>query len=124
MKQPLALLLYEKLLFGGQLLNRLQDMGYRVQPVPVPDDLVPTAEREKPLLAFIDLEPHFEKICDAIAGLRRNPATAYIPVIVFAAAQGTEAQELARKRGATVVVPHSVLLQHLDQFMDQTLAVD
>jgi len=124
MKQPLALLLYEKLLPGGQLLNRLQDMGYRVQPVPVPDDLVSTAEREKPLLAFIDLEPHFEKICDAIAGLRRNPATAHIPVIAFAAAQGTEAQDLARKRGATVVVPHSVLLQHLDQFMDQALAVD
>jgi CheY-like chemotaxis protein len=122
--QPLALLLYEKLLPGGQLINRLQDIGYRVQPVPVPADLVGTAEREKPLLAFVDLEPRFEKTCDAIASLRRNPATAHVPVIAFATAQNTDAQELARKRGATVVVPDTVLLQHLSQFMDQALTID
>jgi CheY-like chemotaxis protein len=124
MTQPLALLYYEKLLPGGQLVNRLQDKGYRVQPVPVPDDLVPTAEREKPLLAFVDLEPRFEKNCEVIAQLRRNPATAHIPVIAFASAQNTEAQDLARRRGATLVVPDTVLLQHLDQFMDQALMVD
>src|SRR5262245_32576676 len=121
MTRPLALLFYEKLLPGGQLVNRLQDKGYRVQPVPVPAALVPTAEREKPLLAFVDLEPRFEKSCEMIAQLRQNPATAHIPVIAFASAQNAEAQELARRRGATLVVPDTVLLQHLDQFMDQAL---
>lgn len=124
MTQPLALLFYEKLLPGGQLVNRLQDKGYRVLPVPVPGDLVPTAEREKPLLAFVDLEPRFEKNCEVIAQLRQNPATAHIPVIAFASAQNAEAHELARRRGATLVVPDTVLLPHLDQFMDQALMVD
>src|SRR5215510_1797873 len=99
MKQPLALLLYEKLLPGGQLVNRLQDLGYRVQPVPAAADLAPTAEREKPLVAFVDLEPRFERTCEAISNLRRNPATSHLPVIGFAAQQNEEAQESARRAG-------------------------
>ena len=124
MKQPLALLLYEKLLPGGQLVNRLQDLGYRVQPVPAPADLAPTAEREKPLVAFVDLEPRFEKTCEAISALRRNSATSHLPVIAFAAAQSEEAQEAARRAGATLVVADAALLVHLGQFLDQALQVD
>jgi len=124
MKQPLALLLYEKLLPGGQLVNRLQDLGYRVQPVPAPGDLVPTAEREKPLLAFVDLEPRYEKTCEAIVALRQNSATSHIPVIAFAAPQSADAQESARRAGATLVVNDAALLVHLGQFLDQALQVD
>lgn len=124
MKQPLALLLYEKLLPGGQLVHRLQDLGYRVQPVPAPADLVATAEREKPLLVFVDLEPRFEKTCEAIAGLRQNTATSHVPVVAFATAQNTAAHESARSAGATLVVNDAALLVHLGQFLDQALAVD
>ena len=124
MKQPLALLLYEKLLPGGQLVNRLQDLGYRVQPVPSPEDLLPTAERDKPLLAFIDLEPRYEKLCEAISALRQNSTTAHIPVIAFAAVQNTPAHDCARRAGATLVVNDAALLVHLGQFLDQALAVD
>lgn len=124
MKQPLALLVYEKLLPGGQLVNRLQDLGYRVQPVPAPGDLVPTAEREKPIVAFVDLEPRYQKICEAIVELRRNSATSHIPVIAFAAPQSTEAQESARNAGAKLVVNDAALLLHLGQFLDQALQVD
>ncbi len=124
MKQPLALLLYEKLLPGGQLVNRLQDLGYRVQPVPAPGDLVPTAEREKPLLAFVDLEPRYQKACEAISALRQNSATNHIPIIAFAAAQSTDAHETARRAGATLVVNDAALLLHLSQFLDQALQVD
>jgi CheY-like chemotaxis protein len=124
MKQPLALLLYEKLLPGGQLVHRLQDLGYRVQPVPAPSDLAPTAEREKPLLAFVDLEPRYEKTCEAITALRQNPATAHIPIIAFAAPQSVAAHEHARQAGATLVVNDAALLVHLGQFLDQALAVD
>jgi len=124
MKQPLALLLYEKLLPGGQLVNRLQDLGYRVQPVPAPADLVPTAERERPLLAFVDLEPRYEKTCEAISALRQNSATNHIPVIAFAAPQSAEAQESARRAGATLVVNDAALLVHLEQFLEQALQVD
>ncbi len=84
MKQPLALLLYEKLLPAGQLVNRMQDLGYRVQPVPAPADLQTTAERETPMLAFVDLEPRFDAMCGAIAALRQAANTAHVPVIAFA----------------------------------------
>ena len=124
MKQPLALLLYEKLLPGGQLVHRLQDLGYRVQPVPAPTDLLPTAEREKPLLAFVDLEPRYQKTCEAIAALRQTSGTAHIPVIAFAGAQSLEAHDAARRAGATLVVNDTALLVHLSQFLEQALQVD
>jgi len=124
MKQPLALLLYEKLLPGGQLVNRLQDLGYRVQPVPAPADLAATAEREKPLVIFVDLEPRFEKICEVIVALRKSETTSHIPIISFAAQQNAEAQESARKAGSTLVVNDAALLLHLGQFLDQALQLD
>ncbi len=124
MKQPLALLLYEKLLPGGQLVNRLQDLGYRVQPVPGPADLQSTAERERPMLAFIDLEPRFEAFCEAIAKLRANNTTNHIPVIAFASQQNIQAHDKARQSGATLVVNDTALLLHLNQFLDQALHVD
>ena len=39
MTQPLALVVYEKLLPGTQLVNRLQDLHYRVQAVTDADTL-------------------------------------------------------------------------------------
>ena len=40
MIQPLALVFYERLLPGSQVVNRLQDMRYRVQVVGDPAGLV------------------------------------------------------------------------------------
>src|ERR1700677_3769532 len=54
MTQPLALVLYEKLLPGSQLVNRLQDAGYRVQTVPAADALVASAEQEKTIIVLTD----------------------------------------------------------------------
>lgn len=124
MKQPLALLLYEKLLPGGQLVNRLQDIGYRVQPVPGAADLLATAEREMPMLAFIDLEPRFEVNCEAIARLRNHASTSHLPIIAFAGQQNLKAHEKARQAGATLVVNESALLLHLNQFLEQALHVE
>ena len=124
MKQPLALLLYEKLLPGGQLVNKLQDLGYRVQPVPDPADLVATAEREKPLVAFVDVEPHFERICADISALRQHEGTAHVPVVAFASARNQPAHEAARRAGATLVVNDTAVLVHLNQFLDQALQVE
>ena len=124
MKRPLALLLYEKLLPGGQLVNRLQDLGYRVQPVPDPADLVATAERETPLVAFVDVEPHHEKICAAISALRQHAPTAHLPVIAFASVHNAAAHDGARAAGATLVVNDAAVLVHLNQFLEQALQVE
>ena len=75
MTQPLALILYERLFPGGTLVNRMQDLGYRVQALNEPSALVAQAERDKPLLALIDLEPRPADACRAIADVRRHGTT-------------------------------------------------
>jgi CheY-like chemotaxis protein len=125
MTQPLALFLYEKLLPGGQLINRLQDLGYRVHSLSDPADLVPTAEREKPLLVLTELEPRQQKVCDVIAQLKQNPATAHVPVIAFTSSPATATvHSAARNAGATLVVSDTAILAHLNLFLDQALQVD
>src|SRR6266516_924225 len=119
MIRPLALFVYERLLPGGQLVNRLQDLGYRVQSLANPATLVEQAEREKPLLVMADLEPSEEEVCAAIVALKANGATAHIPVIAFAAPSRAAVQEAARAAGATLVVSDTAILVHLQQFLDQ-----
>ncbi len=124
MTKPLALLLCEKLLIGSQLTTRLQDMDYRVQSVTDAGGLVESAERDKPLLIIADIEADRDKVCPAIATLRANPLTAHIPIIAFAAEGREPLQAAAREAGATLVVTGTAFSTHLDQLLDQALAVD
>ena len=121
MKQPLTLLLYERLLPGGQLVNRMQDLGYRVQPIADPATLIEQAEHEKPLLIMVDLEPKLDQVCAAIARLKKNPGTSHIPVIAFASSSEPEVQKAGLDAGATLVVNDTAILQYLQQFLDQAL---
>ena len=66
MTQPLALVLYEKLLPGSQLVNRLQDLNYRVQTIADADRLVECAEQAKPMLVLADLESTRNNVCAAL----------------------------------------------------------
>jgi PleD family two-component response regulator len=124
MTQPLALVLYEKLLPGSQLVNRLQDAGYRVQTVSSPDALVSSAETEKPLIVLADLASTHAKIPEVIGKLRKNAATSHIPVIAFADEKETALQEAARNAGATLVVTDAGISTHLQPFLEQALRVD
>ena len=125
MTQPLALFLYEKWLPGGQLPNRLQDLGYRVHTLSDPRLLVESAEREKPLLVVADLDPRPEKVCDAITKLKQNRNTGHIPVIAFTGRTAAEdIQEAARIAGATLVVSDTAILAHLQLLLDRALQVD
>lgn len=122
--KPLTLLLYERVLPGVQLLDRLADMGYRVQTVPRAGELAATAAREKPLLIIADFAPDAHAVGRAVSALKRDASTAHIPVIALVSAQNDAMQTAARDAGATLVVPDSVILQHLHQFVEQALALD
>ena len=124
MIQPLALVLYEKLLPGTQLVNRLQDTNYRVRAVTDPDALVPCARQEKPMLVLADLTSTRNDICAVIGKLRANPDTQHIPVIAFAADDATELQAAARSAGATLVVTEAAIVNHLAQFLEEALRVE
>jgi CheY-like chemotaxis protein len=124
MTQPLALVLYEKLLPGSQLVNRLQDMNYRVQAIADADRLVECAEQAKPMLVLADLESIRDNVCAALAHLRQNAATKHLPVIAFSGESAAELQAAARAAGATLVVTEAAILNHLPQFLDQALQLE
>jgi len=124
MTQPLALLFYEKLLPGSQLLNRLQDLGYRVHACNDVNELPELAKKEKPMLVFADLLERQGRVPVVIKSVRNNKETAHLPIIAFASGKEKQLLEYARMAGATVVVNEEVLLHHLDSFMDQALQVD
>jgi CheY-like chemotaxis protein len=122
--QPLALVLYEKLMPGSQLVNRLQDLNYRVQPLTDSTQLAAMAKSEGPMLIFTDLESSHADICAIIAGLRRSPDTAHIPLLAFADETAELLQVAARQAGATVVVSNTALLAHLPNLLEQALRVE
>jgi len=123
MTQPLALVLYEKLLPGSQLVNRLQDLNYRVQAVNDLASLQSCAQSEGPMLVVVDLESSHEDVCRAIAALKADPATQHIPIIAFAGEQAAELQAAAQKAGATLVVGEATITNYLPELLNQALQV-
>lgn len=124
MTQPLALLLYDKLLPGSQLINRLQDLGYRVRTIHDPSLLHTCAEQEKPIIVLADLDSSRGDVCEAIARLRAGPETRHLPVIAFGDDTKAGLHTAARQTGATIVVSKSGLLDQLEVLLDQALNVE
>ena len=120
MTQPLALLLYEKLLPGTQLMNRLQDMGWRVHILHDGTALTRAAEEHRPVLILADLGSSGESAGRGISELRGNSKTAHIPVIAFGGDKILHSAAAAA--GANLVVSDAAILQHLGQFIDQALS--
>ncbi len=124
MTQPLAIVSYEKLLPGSQLVNRLQDLNYRVQTVSDTNLLVGCCEQAKPMLVLADLRAARQDVCAALARLKQNPATHHLPVIAYGDEEMPELQKAALAAGATLVVSESALLNHLAQCLDRALTFE
>ena len=124
MIQPLALVLYDELMPGSQLVNRLQDLHYRVLSLSDPSQLSEFAQREGPMLVFADLGFSGTDICAVLAKLRQNQLTAHIPIIAFADERTDPLQAAARQAGATLVVTDAAVLAHLPQLIEQALHAD
>jgi CheY-like chemotaxis protein len=124
MTKPLALVLYERILPGSQVVNRLQDLNYRVQAVTDPQLLAECAEKAKPMLVLADLQSTRENVCAALARLRQAPATRHLPIIAFGGDKAPKLQAAARAAGATLVVSEAAILSHLQQFLERALQVE
>jgi CheY-like chemotaxis protein len=124
MTQPLALVLYERLLPGSQLVNRLQDMNYRVQTIADAGKLLECAEQARPMLVLADLESTRNDVCAALTRLKQNPATKHLPVIAFSSEAAAELQAAARIAGVTLIVSETAILNQLPQMLEQVLHVD
>jgi CheY-like chemotaxis protein len=123
MTQPLALVFYEKLLPGSQLVNRLQDLNYRVQTAGDLPGLLQYAQTEGPMVVVVDLESKHGDACRAIAALKADAATRHVPIIAFAGEQAAELQAAAQKAGATLVVGETTIANYLPELLNQALQV-
>lgn len=124
MTQPLVILVYERILPGSQLLNRFQDMGYRVLALNDPRLLVESARREGPLITVVDMPFSQADAARAIAELRAAPDTQHVPVIAIVPAQDKELEQKAVASQATLVAHDTAILNHLDRFLQQALQLD
>jgi hypothetical protein len=128
MTKPLALIFYESLLAGNQLINRLGDLDYRTQTVGDIGQLHAQAAREMPLVVVTELGALAERVCVAIRSLRAESGTAHIPVVAYLSTKDRRDEDRltgqARAAGATVVVSEAALLAHLGTVLDQALQVD
>ena len=124
MTAPLALIYYEKLLPGQQLVNRLQDLGYRTGVVTDSGKLVAEVQLQKPMLLIMEFSAKKPAVRDAIASLKANPELAHIPILAYAPVTHESVQELARSAGATMIASEAGLLDQLPQLLDQILSVE
>jgi len=123
MSQPLAVVFYERLMPGSQLVNKLQDLNYRVLAVSNAALLAATVKRETPLLLLADFKAQAD-VRTAIAKVKADPATAHLPVIAFAPDEDAGLLATAKAAGANFTIAESVLGGHLAQLLDQALHLD
>jgi PleD family two-component response regulator len=124
MVQPLALVVYERLLPGSQLVNHLQDLKYRVQAITDPETLVACAEQEKPMVVLADLRSSRQNICAIINKLRNTAGTSHIPVIAFGTEESSDVQKQAIEAGAALVVSDTAILNHVSEVLEQALRIE
>ena len=124
MIKPLAIVAYEKLLPGTQLVNRLQDLGYRVETLADITKLTATAEASRPMVVVADLGDSSERVLQSISHLRQNAATSHLPVVAFSKEPLASREGPASKAGVTLLVSDTAILNHLAQCLERALQLD
>lgn len=123
MTQPLALVFYDRLMPGSQLVNRLQDLSYRVLTVNDAAALPAAAAREQPLFLMVDLASQGEVVA-AIEKIKQSIPTSHLPIIAFGPDRKPELFSAAQKAGASLTIGESGLTSHLPQLLDQAMHVE
>jgi CheY-like chemotaxis protein len=124
MTKPLALVVYENLMPGSKLVNRLHDLGYRVQTLPDAGGLAEAAQKEMPLVVLMDLFSQKSDACAIIRQMKNNPATSHIPVIAYAQGKESALRTAAQDAGAVLVASDEAIITQLPQLLEHALRVD
>lgn len=109
---------------GSQLVNRLQDIGYRVSTVTDISALVSHAAKEGPMVIVMDLTSERGDVNAAIKELRSGDGTAHIPIVAFTSKTNKKAQNAAVEAGAKLVAVDDAILRQLPQLLEQALEVE
>ncbi|MCX6880911.1 MAG: hypothetical protein NTV12_00115 [Verrucomicrobia bacterium] len=121
MTKPLAMVFYERLLLGSQLVNRLTDVGYRAQSLSDLATVPSIVRKEKPLVLLMDLFSAQGSVADVIATLKQSAETAHIPIIGFTAKEGERLHPEAVGAGVDMVAFDEALLRQLPEMLEQVL---
>lgn len=128
MTTPLALIFYENLLIGNQLINRLRDLGYRVRSVQDLGQLPTIAADDKPLVFVTELSGQADRVCEAVRALKSDPATAHVPVLAIQPPTKKRADkktaELARAAGVALVASEKECLSQLPELLGLVLEIE
>ena len=124
MTSPLALLLYDRLLPGSALGNKLRDQGYRIQHLTNAASLATSAEQERPLVVLVDLELKNSDPFSAIRSLKATAATAHLPILAFSSPRHEKLQADALTTGATLIASDEAILAQLPAMLDQAMLVE
>ena len=121
MTSPLAVLCYENLLPGSQMVNRLEDLSYRVEVLNDSRQLAAVALRVKPMVVLVDMNSRDYDVASAISNLRNEAETSHIPVLAFTDTEDETGQEAARTAGANMVASGKAILDQLPSLLDHVL---
>jgi len=124
MTKPLALVVYEQMMPGSQVVNRLQDLGYRVHVLSEPAPLSDVAEREKAIVVVMDLVYTSTDPGPPITRLRQSPTTAHIPILAYAPSNDTHLAEVATAAGVTLIASEAAIISQLPRLLDRVLEVE
>lgn len=124
MMKPLAFVCSENMVLGTQLVDRLQDLGYRVEIISNAGQLSTQTRSARPFVIVSDLTSHGIDLVPVIKRLRQEEETAHIPVIAMTTNPNQQFHADAIAAGARVVAMESRILAQLPQLLDMALAVD
>ncbi len=122
--RPLAIVFYEKLLPGTQVVNRLTDLGYRVTATQTAVDVPRLVREHKPMVVIADLVLRHGDFCGIIGQLRASPDLAHVPVLGYCDSKNTKLVDAALEAGAKLVAAEQGIPDQLAQLLDQVLAVE
>ena len=122
--RPLAIVFYEKLLPGTQVVNRLTDLGYRVTATQTAVDVPRLVREHTPMVVIADLALRHGDFCGIIAQLRASPDLAHVPVLGYCDSKHRKLVVAALEAGAKLVAAEQGIPDQLAQLLDQVLAVE
>jgi DNA-binding NarL/FixJ family response regulator len=122
--QPLALVLYEKLLPGSRLKTRLSELGWRVEEIKSPEALIPSVKQHKPLVVITDLEFRSHGILPALNQVGTAQETSHVPILAYCNPSQTTLAQDALDARVKLVAAESGILEQLPQLLDHVLAID
>ena len=122
--RPLAIVFYEKLLPGTQVVNRLTALGYRVTATQTAVDVPRLVRENRPMVVIADLALRHGDFCGIIGQLRASPDLAHVPVLGYCDSKNRKLVDAALEAGAKLVAAEQGIPDQLAQLLEHVLAVE